>query len=306
MKHLNVHHFVRMGTLLEREVQVKAVIEELLGALERKQGVWDSELSKTRVLTITGVKGCGKTMFMRHLAGGKAQQGFIESSRVGGKAVVVSFHEDAGIAHMKGRQGNELLRSFGVLLLAYNKVPLETAKKIASFDEAILLMRESLELSATEPLTVLVDEIIMLKDLNEGKDWQVTALVTYLKKYQDWTITGNMPVLFVFSSPEQYMEACATVSGSRVVETVNLECLSDDSATLSLLPDDVQECIKCTVPKTDGNPASSVLRSWRPRWDTTRALPAVQQVWLPPQLPLAAPRNAVNLLLLRRAAKVFG
>ena len=61
---------------------------------------------------------------------------------------------------------------------------------------------------------------------------------------------------------------------------------------------------ECTVPKTD--PASNVLRSWRPRWDTTRALPAVQQAWLPPQLPLAAPRNAVNLLLLRRAAKVFG
>ena len=56
---------------------------------------------------------------------------------------------------------------------------------------------------------------------------------------------------------------------------------------------------------TDSSPSISVLRSWAPpRWDTTRA-PAGRQSWLPPKLPLAAPRSAVNLLLLRRAAKVF-
>ena len=59
---------------------------------------------------------------------------------------------------------------------------------------------------------------------------------------------------------------------------------------------------------TDSSPSISVLRSWAPpRWDTTRA-PAGRQSWLPPKLPLAAPRSAVNLLLLRRArcaAKLF-
>ena len=265
---LDVRHYPCL-TVLEREEPTKVVLQHLRDVLDRHPRAWDSERSKTRVLAITGVKGCGKTRLMKHLAGHaedrpgekekenrnhgftqhlaqKKQPGPIESSGVGGKAVVVSLNEDARIEHMVGKRGRELSRSFGVLLLAYNKVPLEIAEKVASFDEAILLVRESLELTATEPLTVLVDEIIMLKDLslNEGKDWQVTELVTYLKKYQDETITENMPpVLFVFSSmTEQYMTACATASG-RVVDTVNLECLSDDSATLSLLPDDVRKCI---------------------------------------------------------------
>ena len=265
---LDVRHYPCL-TVLEREEPTKVVLQHLRDVLDRHPRAWDSERSKTRVLAITGVKGCGKTRLMKHLAGyaedrpgekekenrnhgftqhlaQKKQPGPIESSGVGGKAVVVSLNEAARIDHMVGKRGRELSRSFGVLLLAYNKVPLEIAELVASFDEAILLVRESLELSATEPLTVLVDEIIMLKDLslNEGKDWQVTELVTYLKKYQDETITENMPpVLFVFSSmTEQYMTACATASG-RVVDTVNLECLSDDSATLSLLPDDVRKCI---------------------------------------------------------------
>ena len=253
MKHLNVHHFVRMSTLLEREVQTKAVIEELMGALERKQGVWDSELSKTRVLTITGVKGCGKTMFMRHLAGGqaggKAQQGLVESSRVGGKAVVVS---NSAIVHMKGRQGEGLLRSFGVLLLADNRVPRESAEAIASFDEAILLMREELGLTTTEPLTVLVD--IML--LNH----QLEDLIIYLKQYQDKTMPPSQetlekmseedrkalppPVLFVFSAlTAQPMAEHATASG-RAVEVLNLDCFSDDEAAFKLLPEGIRECIK--------------------------------------------------------------
>ena len=266
---LDVRHYPCL-TVLEREEPTKVVLQHLRDVLSKNSGAWDNEQSKTRVLTITGVKGCGKTRLIKDLAGyaedrpgeqekpenkkrkhelvqqavGQKQRGPIESSDVGGKAVVVSFNEDAPIGHMAGKRGCELLRSFGVQLLAYNKVPLEIAEKIASFDEAILLVRENLELSATEPLTVLVDEIIMLKDLNEKKDWQVMELVTYLKQNQDKTIPGDVPLLFVFSSlTEQYMTACATASG-RVVETVNLECLSDNSATLSLLPDDVRQCIK--------------------------------------------------------------
>ena len=263
---LDVRHYPCL-TVLEREEPTKVVLQHLRDVLDRDPRAWDSERSKTRVLAITSVKGCGKTRLMKHLAGHaedrlgekekgerdykftqhlaqKKQPGPIESSGVGGKAVVVSLNEDACIEHMAGKRGRGLLRSFGVQLLAYNRVPKEIAEKVASFGEAILLVRESLELSATEPLTVLVDEIIMLKGLNKGKDWQVTQLVTYLKQYQDKTITGNMPpVLFVFSSmTEQYMKACATASG-RVVDTVNLECLSDDSATLSLLPGDVRQCI---------------------------------------------------------------
>ena len=61
--------------------------------------------------------------FTQHLAQ-KKQPGPIESSGVGGKAVVVSLNEAARIDHMAGKRGRKLLRSFGVLLLAYNKVPL--------------------------------------------------------------------------------------------------------------------------------------------------------------------------------------
>eukprot|EP00754_Rhynchopus_humris_P031213 Rhum_TRINITY_DN15324_c1_g1::Rhum_TRINITY_DN15324_c1_g1_i1::g.151346::m.151346 len=57
--------------------------------------------------------------------------------------------------------------------------------------------------------------------------------------------------------------------------------------------------------QTASLPTRSALRSWTPRlWNTTRA-PAVQPSWLPPRVSAAAPRNAVNLLLLRRATKVF-
>ena len=251
MERLNVHHFVCTGTLLEREVQTKAVIEELMGALERKQGVWDAAGAKTRVLTITGVKGCGKTMFMRHLAGGqaggKAQQGLLESSRVGGKAVVVSH---SAIVHMKGRQGEGLLRSFGALLLADNRVPRESAEAIASFDEAIFLMREKLGLTATEPLTVLVD--IML--LNH----QVEDLIIYLKQYQDKTMPPSQetlekmseedrkalrpPVLFVFSALTAQPMAEHATTASRMMKQHSSCCQRGSRSVLK----NMARCRRCT------------------------------------------------------------
>ena len=140
---LDVRHYPCL-TVLEREEPTKVVLQHLRDVLSKNSGAWDNEQSKTRVLTITGVKGCGKTRLIKDLAGyaedrpgeqekpenkkrkhelvqqagGQKQRGPIESSGVGGKAVVVSFNEDAPSGHMAGKRGCELLRSFGVQLLS--------------------------------------------------------------------------------------------------------------------------------------------------------------------------------------------
>ena len=59
---------------------------------------------------------------------------------------MVSFDEMSDWSHMKDKTGLELLRSFGVHLLYYNRVPLESAQKVASLDDAITLLQERLNL----------------------------------------------------------------------------------------------------------------------------------------------------------------
>ena len=152
---------------------------------------------------------------------------------MGGKAVTVSFsleafkvgvfNESLNASRMFFQEGEDLFRSFGVQLLAYNKVPFEIAEKVASFDDAILLVREHLQLTATEPLTVLVDDMQLFGDK------KVQAIVAFLKAHQDKTIKnehGAPPVLFVFatSTPQAILEK----SSIREVDIVQLTRLSDD------------------------------------------------------------------------------
>ena len=234
-KSMNVRHFDCMGKLVGRETQTKAVITHLTGALDPKTKVWDDAKEKTCSLAIAGGRGIGKTMFLRHLAGARDMtNGLIESSCVGGKAVTVSFSESPSAIRMCGQQGEDLFRSFGVQLLTSNKVPFEIAEKVASFDDAILLVREHLQLTATEPLTVLVDDMHMF-----GDD-KVQAIVAFLKAHQDKTVkNGVPPVLFVFAT----LTALSVLKKSRDVDVVHLTCLSDDIG-LSLLPDHIAALLR--------------------------------------------------------------
>ena len=60
---------VRIEKLLDKLETTKVVLQHLRDVLDRHPRAWDSERSKTRVLAITGVKGCGKTRLRKHLAG---------------------------------------------------------------------------------------------------------------------------------------------------------------------------------------------------------------------------------------------
>ena len=227
--------------LSERDKDIEAVTDYLRDVRDKSPLVYEDQGGgqlRTELFLVYAVMGGGKTAFLKKIAAQHA----VKSDDGVGAGIFMSYNQSTSLVYRATR--SDELRCFAVQLLLHYEVPAEVAKRVKSLDAALAFMRAAMDLPASAPLTICVDEIAVLDKQKAAGHDPAQRTISALMGYQD-SLTNKGThgrVYFIFSSLiSSYADSPPGVGGRRI-KRHGLKNLSMDAAA-ALLSEEAREMI---------------------------------------------------------------
>ena len=229
--------------LSERDKDIEAVTDYLCDVRDKSPLVYEDQGGgqlRTELFLVYAVMGGGKTAFLKKIAAQHA----VKSDDGVGAGIFMSYNQSTSLVYRATR--SDELRCFAVQLLLHYEVPAEVAKRVKSLDAALAFMRAAMDLPASAPLTICVDEIAVLDKQKAAGHDPAQRTISALMGYQD-SLTNKGThgrVYFIFSSLiSSYADSPPGAGwGGRRIKRHGLKNLSMDAAA-ALLSEEAREMI---------------------------------------------------------------